>query len=129
MACRMRKPLLPGLLLPRKESHLPQRQMPGARLPSLSSSSGHSSMVSDDHATDSCDMMVMRDTLLLLLLLWPLVDVGFQDFLPRSSAQVDGNPRVPDVCVIELGGTVGDIESMPFIEALRQFQWRVGESF
>ena len=23
----------------------------------------------------------------------------------------------PDVCIIELGGTVGDIESMPFIEA------------
>ena len=30
------------------------------------------------------------------------------------------------MCIIELGGTVGDIESMPFIEALRQFQWRVG---
>jgi len=26
----------------------------------------------------------------------------------------------PDICIIELGGTVGDIESMPFIEALRQ---------
>lgn len=31
-----------------------------------------------------------------------------------------------DVCVIELGGTVGDIESMPFIEALRQLQYRIG---
>lgn len=29
---------------------------------------------------------------------------------------VDGRPDKPDVCVIELGGTVGDIESMPFIE-------------
>ena len=29
--------------------------------------------------------------------------------------------------VIELGGTVGDIESMPFVEALRQFQFRIGE--
>lgn len=38
----------------------------------------------------------------------------------------DGMPGSPDVCVIELGGTVGDIESMPFIEALRQFQFRVG---
>lgn len=27
---------------------------------------------------------------------------------------------------VKLGGTVGDIESMPFIEALRQFQFRVG---
>jgi CTP synthase len=31
-----------------------------------------------------------------------------------------------DICVIELGGTVGDIESMPFIEALRQLQYKVG---
>ncbi|KAI3640081.1 hypothetical protein MIR68_000959 [Amoeboaphelidium protococcarum] len=31
-----------------------------------------------------------------------------------------------DVCIVELGGTVGDIESAPFIEALRQFQFRVG---
>ena len=30
---------------------------------------------------------------------------------------VDGRDGTPDVCVIELGGTVGDIESMPFIEA------------
>lgn len=33
----------------------------------------------------------------------------------------------PDACVIELGGTVGDIESAPFVEALRQFQFRVGK--
>lgn len=32
----------------------------------------------------------------------------------------------PDVCVIELGGTIGDIESMPFVEALRQLQLKVG---
>jgi CTP synthase len=30
------------------------------------------------------------------------------------------------VCIIELGGTVGDIESAPFVEAMRQFQFRVG---
>lgn len=29
---------------------------------------------------------------------------------------------------IKLGGTVGDIESAPFIEAMRQFQFRVGRS-
>ena len=33
----------------------------------------------------------------------------------------------PDYCIIELGGTVGDIESMPFIEALRQLKNEVGE--
>jgi CTP synthase (UTP-ammonia lyase) len=32
----------------------------------------------------------------------------------------------PDVCLIEVGGTVGDIESSVFLEALRQFQFRVG---
>jgi len=31
----------------------------------------------------------------------------------------------PDVCIIELGGTIGDIEGMPFVEAFRQFQFRV----
>jgi CTP synthase len=29
------------------------------------------------------------------------------------------------VCIIELGGTIGDIEGMPFVEAFRQFQIRV----
>ncbi len=32
-----------------------------------------------------------------------------------------------DVIITELGGTVGDIESYPFIEAVRQFRWDVGE--
>jgi CTP synthase len=32
----------------------------------------------------------------------------------------------PDVCVVELGGVIGDIESLPFVESLRQFQFRVG---
>lgn len=40
---------------------------------------------------------------------------------------VDGKEGPPDVCVIELGGTVGDIESMPFIEALRQLSFTVGK--
>ncbi|KAF5455340.1 hypothetical protein F2P56_024930 [Juglans regia] len=39
---------------------------------------------------------------------------------------VDGQEGPADVCVIELGGTVGDIESMPFIEALRQLSFSVG---
>ncbi|KAJ8749417.1 hypothetical protein K2173_025461 [Erythroxylum novogranatense] len=40
---------------------------------------------------------------------------------------VDGKEGAADVCVIELGGTVGDIESMPFIEALRQLSFLVGQ--
>ncbi len=39
----------------------------------------------------------------------------------------DEKDNPPDACVIELGGTVGDIESAPFVEALRQFQFRVGK--
>ena len=37
---------------------------------------------------------------------------------------MDDGEHEPDVCVIELGGTIGDIESMPFVEALRQLQVR-----
>src|SRR4051794_38351720 len=32
---------------------------------------------------------------------------------------------MPDVCIIELCGTVGDIESAPFIEGIRQLRRRV----
>lgn len=31
-----------------------------------------------------------------------------------------------DIIITEVGGTVGDIESLPFIEALRQFKWECG---
>ncbi|KAM1583768.1 hypothetical protein ACFX10_031337 [Malus domestica] len=44
-----------------------------------------------------------------------------------SVIPVDGKEGPADVCVIELGGTVGDIESMPFIEALRQLSFSVGQ--
>jgi len=57
----------------------------------------------------------------------PHVTNTIQEWIERvAHAPADGRPGAPDVCVIELGGTVGDIESMPFIEALRQFQWKVG---
>ena len=57
----------------------------------------------------------------------PHVTDEIQDWIERvSKLPVDGRNGEPDVCIIELGGTVGDIESMPFIEALRQFQFRVG---
>lgn len=32
-----------------------------------------------------------------------------------------------DVIITEIGGTVGDIESLPFIEAIRQIKYKVGE--
>jgi CTP synthase len=32
-----------------------------------------------------------------------------------------------DFVITEIGGTIGDIESQPYIEALRQFRWELGE--
>ncbi|XP_023768950.1 uncharacterized protein LOC111917501 isoform X1 [Lactuca sativa] len=57
----------------------------------------------------------------------PHITDAIQDWIERVAAiPVDGKEGSPDVCVIELGGTIGDIESMPFIEALGQFSYRVG---
>lgn len=58
----------------------------------------------------------------------PHITNEIQDWMDRvASIPVDGNGDEPDVCIVELGGTVGDIESAPFVEALRQFQFRVGK--
>lgn len=57
----------------------------------------------------------------------PHITDAIQDWIERvAKTAVDGLDGPPDVCVIELGGTIGDIESMPFIEALGQFSYRVG---
>ncbi|KAF9446480.1 CTP synthase [Macrolepiota fuliginosa MF-IS2] len=57
----------------------------------------------------------------------PHVTNGIQDWIERvSKIPVDDTDEEPDVCIVELGGTVGDIESAPFVEAMRQFQFRVG---
>mmetsp|Transcript_63986 Transcript_63986/g.169156 ORF Transcript_63986/g.169156 Transcript_63986/m.169156 type:complete len:335 (+) Transcript_63986:64-1068(+) len=57
----------------------------------------------------------------------PHVTDAIMDWIQRvAHVPADGQPGPPDVCIIELGGTVGDIESMPYVEALRQFQFRVG---
>jgi len=57
----------------------------------------------------------------------PHITNEIQEWIERvAHVSSDGGDGPPDACVIELGGTVGDIESAPFIEALRQFQFRVG---
>ncbi|XP_044468705.1 CTP synthase isoform X1 [Mangifera indica] len=57
----------------------------------------------------------------------PHITDAIQEWIERvSMIPVDGKEGPADVCVIELGGTIGDIESMPFIEALGQFSYRVG---
>lgn len=51
----------------------------------------------------------------------PHITDAIQDWIEEvAKVPVDGKEGSPDVCVIELGGTVGDIESSPFVEALRQ---------
>jgi len=43
----------------------------------------------------------------------------------RMRAQAEADPK-PDVIISEIGGTVGDIESQPFIEAARQIRHELG---
>ncbi|POY70343.1 putative CTP synthase (glutamine hydrolyzing) [Rhodotorula taiwanensis] len=58
----------------------------------------------------------------------PHVTNAIQDWVERvAQIPVDESGQAPEVCIIELGGTVGDIESAPFVEAMRQFQFRVGK--
>jgi CTP synthase len=33
-----------------------------------------------------------------------------------------------DVAIVEIGGTVGDIESLPFLEAVRQMSLKLGRN-
>ncbi|HJK27604.1 MAG TPA: CTP synthase (glutamine hydrolyzing) [Methanocorpusculum sp.] len=42
----------------------------------------------------------------------------------ESWTDKDGNHA--EICIVEVGGTVGDIESMPFPEAVRQMHWEYG---
>ncbi|KAI5185646.1 CTP synthase [Nematocida homosporus] len=43
-----------------------------------------------------------------------------------SLISVDGGVALPNVCIIELGGVVGDIESITFVESLRQMLIEAG---
>ncbi len=54
----------------------------------------------------------------------PHVTNEIQEFIERGAkAAWDGNT---DVAIVEIGGTVGDIESLPFVEAARQMSLRLG---
>ena len=57
----------------------------------------------------------------------PHITDAVMDWIETVAHQCsDDSGLEPEVCIIELGGTVGDIESAPYVEALRQFQFRVG---
>ncbi|KAF2763292.1 CTP synthase [Pseudovirgaria hyperparasitica] len=59
----------------------------------------------------------------------PHITDAIQDWIERvARIPVDDTGEEPDVCIIELGGTVGDIESMPFVEAMTQLRRRAGKN-
>lgn len=43
-----------------------------------------------------------------------------------AMAEPDEFGRIPDVVITEVGGTVGDMESLPFLEAIRQVRHEIG---
>jgi len=45
----------------------------------------------------------------------------------KDRVQILGNSGNYDIVITEIGGTVGDIESLPYIEAVRQLLWDLGE--
>lgn len=56
----------------------------------------------------------------------PHITDAVQEWVERVANQsVSQDGAKPEVCIVELGGTIGDIEGMPFVEAFRQFQFRV----
>jgi CTP synthase len=56
----------------------------------------------------------------------PHITNEIQDFIARGAdASWNGST---DVAIVEIGGTVGDIESLPFLEAARQMSLRLGRN-
>ncbi|KFB39529.1 AGAP009624-PA-like protein [Anopheles sinensis] len=55
----------------------------------------------------------------------PHITDAIQEWVERVAKQPVKQNVQPEVCIVELGGTIGDIEGMPFVEAFRQFQFRV----
>ncbi|MEK8085002.1 CTP synthase [Aquabacterium sp. A3] len=56
----------------------------------------------------------------------PHITNEIQDFVRRGAGV--GSPDAVEVAIVEIGGTVGDIESLPFMEAARQMSLKLGPS-
>jgi CTP synthase len=54
----------------------------------------------------------------------PHVTNEIQEYVKRGAGY--GTPEAVDVAIVEIGGTVGDIESLPFLEAVRQLSLKMG---
>lgn len=46
----------------------------------------------------------------------------------KRRVQLLGNTGEFEIVITEIGGTVGDIEALPYIEAVRQLRWELGEN-
>ncbi|WP_108868614.1 CTP synthase [Aquimarina aquimarini] len=46
----------------------------------------------------------------------------------KERIQILGKSGAYDIVITEIGGTVGDIESLPYIEAVRQLKWELGDT-
>ncbi|MCF8054670.1 MAG: CTP synthase [Deltaproteobacteria bacterium] len=51
----------------------------------------------------------------------PHITDAIKDFIHKTA-------NGADVCIVEIGGTVGDIESLPFLEAIRQIRMEIGRT-
>ena len=46
----------------------------------------------------------------------------------KERVQILGKSGDYDIVITEIGGTVGDIESLPYVEAVRQLKWDLGDN-
>jgi len=46
----------------------------------------------------------------------------------KDRIQILGRTGEYDIVITEIGGTVGDIESLPYVEAVRQLRWELGDN-
>lgn len=57
----------------------------------------------------------------------PHVTNKIQELISNTSKIIVNKNNEPDICIIELGGTIGDMESIYFVEALRQLNYKSEE--
>ena len=58
----------------------------------------------------------------------PHITNEIQDFIHRGAAAAWADRGGAEIAIVEIGGTVGDIESLPFLEAARQMSLKNGRS-
>lgn len=58
----------------------------------------------------------------------PHVTNKIQEIISTTATIIVDKNNKPNICIIELGGTIGDMESMYFVEALRQMNYKSQEN-